>query len=973
MALNLKHISFSDEDNIKLEKINYNFDQLVANGGGPQGSVGAPGERGHQGITGYQGYQGIPGPVGPQGPQGNNGDDVWITRPGTGLLLNTILPKHTNTEEGAPSVVIGYKAGDTAYSQVEENSALVVYKSNNFANNIELRSSDNLQNSFVFKLGKDENTNEDKQTLGFKNPGGILNFEADKFTWSVNDGASTIDKIVLDKDVDGNEILEVIGVDSTFSDVIVEGTLKINSGNPGPNKIAVSSDIEGTIEFKSISEIGGVVPVGSILALSPDIFSDSNYFYTQQTGTSDTDGLRIKMGSGKSGAAWSGWYVCNGKTWRNADNTFSYETPNLTSFSYSIVADGSSNQYAVSQTDSGEIVVIGGNNIDINASYSNNEYTVTNTIDSADVAVGATSGNTIVIKRLPRVVFLGETDLYWEDKGTEIVLPMWTESMWTGGVSVSSGGNISITDGNSDGASTEDGNPPANTDAGSRQITVNVTLVVPQGWGNSGQSIPAQRTVTQPSSYVAPATPTYTLTANISESIQHGFVGTYSTDTTPNSSNSDSADQGSTASVTFYIRPNTDYEFTNTNQVSISNSNSNTTINSVDVVNGSIRFYVRKSNIQANLSTDITITESNGGPVYTGTPVVQPNSVTYDPQINPHASVDSGWSIASSDYEYTGPANGSGSFNVTLEYNGTDTFATVNIPNVVNPNISGQTNGSQLGTTSLVSTSGNQYTYNIAITDTGSANPEYSQAIWIQPNTTTAAAVEYDIEWNFMKAGGTPSDVTLSISGEGVSSNIAQGYYENGDQRSFSFTITAPQDHYFHSSPSYTADDSNLSIDTENYLYDDSLEYLVSYTGTLQTTINTTQDSSYEIIWTTDVRQIPEPTYINSITLTTPSNPCVNKQPDGEWQIQQGIGQISFRTQYTTNGNISVLLDKSLMSNVDSSNVSISGDIIVLDTSDVGWYEFELVYIDRSNNEELDRMRVDIDVDQYGCGSGGMY
>ena len=36
MAINLKQILISDTDNIKLDKVNYNFDQLVANGGGPQ-------------------------------------------------------------------------------------------------------------------------------------------------------------------------------------------------------------------------------------------------------------------------------------------------------------------------------------------------------------------------------------------------------------------------------------------------------------------------------------------------------------------------------------------------------------------------------------------------------------------------------------------------------------------------------------------------------------------------------------------------------------------------------------------------------------------------------------------------------------------------------------------------------------------------------------------------------------------------
>jgi hypothetical protein len=37
MAINLKEIFEGDSDFIKTEKINYNFDQILANGGGPAG------------------------------------------------------------------------------------------------------------------------------------------------------------------------------------------------------------------------------------------------------------------------------------------------------------------------------------------------------------------------------------------------------------------------------------------------------------------------------------------------------------------------------------------------------------------------------------------------------------------------------------------------------------------------------------------------------------------------------------------------------------------------------------------------------------------------------------------------------------------------------------------------------------------------------------------------------------------------
>lgn len=66
MALNLKEIFEGDSDIIKVSKLNYNFDQLLANGGGPQGPQGT------QGVTGIVGPI---GPVGAQGIQGVAGND----------------------------------------------------------------------------------------------------------------------------------------------------------------------------------------------------------------------------------------------------------------------------------------------------------------------------------------------------------------------------------------------------------------------------------------------------------------------------------------------------------------------------------------------------------------------------------------------------------------------------------------------------------------------------------------------------------------------------------------------------------------------------------------------------------------------------------------------------------------------------------------------------------------------------------
>ncbi len=68
MAINIQEILHpSDSDAIKFEKINYNFDQIVANGGGPtgqKGGLGAQGAAGPQGQKGQKGDKGLKGETG---------------------------------------------------------------------------------------------------------------------------------------------------------------------------------------------------------------------------------------------------------------------------------------------------------------------------------------------------------------------------------------------------------------------------------------------------------------------------------------------------------------------------------------------------------------------------------------------------------------------------------------------------------------------------------------------------------------------------------------------------------------------------------------------------------------------------------------------------------------------------------------------------------------------------------------------
>ena len=71
--LNLLQLLSADDQATFVDKINYNFDQILSIGGGPTGA------------TGIQGIQGVPGQQGIQGFQGDPGADgsYWFVLPST--------------------------------------------------------------------------------------------------------------------------------------------------------------------------------------------------------------------------------------------------------------------------------------------------------------------------------------------------------------------------------------------------------------------------------------------------------------------------------------------------------------------------------------------------------------------------------------------------------------------------------------------------------------------------------------------------------------------------------------------------------------------------------------------------------------------------------------------------------------------------------------------------------------------------
>jgi hypothetical protein len=134
MAINLKEIFEGDSAFIKVEKINYNFDQILANGGGPAGPTGTtgqsgtPGQQGQPGLQGNQGYQGATGNAGVAGDYWDRDEEYYdgsITATTSFHILRPYNLEDTagqNTTEYISRVVLG---DDNAIDSVSETPQIM--------------------------------------------------------------------------------------------------------------------------------------------------------------------------------------------------------------------------------------------------------------------------------------------------------------------------------------------------------------------------------------------------------------------------------------------------------------------------------------------------------------------------------------------------------------------------------------------------------------------------------------------------------------------------------------------------------------------------------------------------------------------------------------------------------------------------------------------------------------------------------
>ena len=434
MKINLKQVQVLDNDNIKLDKINYNFDQLIANSGGPRGYMGANGNTGFQGFQGAQGFQGFQGYLGAQGINANPIDSYWDSVAqnftASANIMSTLFSKHPidslDPTEFAAVIAAGYVNGDNRYTQQQLNNGLPKYqwvvnrRSAKVASNLRFTSGGISNNSFDITM--DNSDGLYKLYLGFvNNINSQLNLKAEEHVIidSINSNATELFEIST---TSGNTY------SNTFFEkpVTFNAALSIENANPAVNKILTAINPAGDTTFKTTEELGGNVKVGTIISILPSIFSSASNFINYQfidTNLDPNNPLKIRMGAGIGD--YDGWYACNGQQWTDGTMQGTTLVPDLSSFSHQILANPISddpNSQGYSSVTNDEVQLIGGANHLVSAVIMSGataaDYSIGTLSQSNDPLVQINpAGGQFRIKKLPQIIYLGTSNLWWSQLG----------------------------------------------------------------------------------------------------------------------------------------------------------------------------------------------------------------------------------------------------------------------------------------------------------------------------------------------------------------------------------------------------------------------------------------------------------------------------------------------------------------------------------------------------------------------------
>lgn len=331
MAINIKEIFESDTSNQQIDKINYNFDQILANGGGPIGATGAQGVAGSVGATGAQGAQ---GPVGPQGVPGAY-SDFFVSddlNPGS-AGSNTIAPSARNNR--VPSLVLGDRNATSNGSIPRYNNSALKIIGSRFNGNL-IRFDFNGNNTSYIDINLTDGPS-----------GRVLKFDNSA---QGSDAEYVFDGASLSLNYNNNDVIKLANAGSFFEvpvdfedqvnfneETVFNNITRMPQTGVTAGKVLTSLDTSGTFTWGD----PGVVPVGTIVMVPGFVLANS----VDTQGNTATIPLDNWIGRGTGD--WAGWYYCNGETWTGSG--VSYAVPDMRDrlplgFSYLQTADSTASK-----------------------------------------------------------------------------------------------------------------------------------------------------------------------------------------------------------------------------------------------------------------------------------------------------------------------------------------------------------------------------------------------------------------------------------------------------------------------------------------------------------------------------------------------------------------------------------------------------------------------------------------------------
>ena len=434
MAINIKELFVTDLDpnsgawwsKDKVDKINYNF-YLLANGGmpGPQGTIGVDGVFGPIGAQGDSGYK---GPQGYQGYPGIGSLNDWVLFPGIAGSTGYLFPKKNPIEAGQSAPValrIGYLEEEQKVGDIPQGPVQIVKSPGNDWVNLRLENNDQF---YGYNLRLENDTINNKKTFKISPDFSDSNFKINFITGSTifktpNTTGGFDDSIVItDSSININNSTN----NSSFS--LSNGFGKATRTNKdfrytpdaGINKVLVSTNTLGDVEWRNVKDVFGTLPIGSIISIRADEFNTTNFFLNEQVTASQGFPLYNIYGRGRAGSDFEGWYLCNGEKWTEEQGIEGTLTPNLNNFSYTIGSNGNA-QPQITLADS-EPILIGGYDLGIQAiPNAAGVYSVnyTNSFPDNNTSPGNSTINMEIgsgihyTSRMIHIVFLEDPNLVW--------------------------------------------------------------------------------------------------------------------------------------------------------------------------------------------------------------------------------------------------------------------------------------------------------------------------------------------------------------------------------------------------------------------------------------------------------------------------------------------------------------------------------------------------------------------------------